>query len=351
MRQLNLLIAIQVYEKYLKGNGYHKKTVYHYLKCLEKFKKFLVGKKYGEDLRNITDRELKEYINYLRTTVSERKKEPLNKETITGYFRAIKHLFRSLYLAECILINPAADIEIKKEGRRRKKVIFSKQEMADLLDRIKTDTATGERDRALFELMYSSGLRVSEVVKLEIRDIDFEKRILKVRESKFSKDRIVPISEVAMKFLEMYLGKIKKKKSNDYVFEGMNGQVSIATINNHFKKYAKDIGIERKRLGSHTIRHSIATHLLENGAGLRYIQELLGHESIATTVTYTHGTVKSLKRIYKRYHPRENDYYDDVSAEYVKRLKRFQKKCIFQSNLWKKRKKKEGGKKNREKSK
>ena len=168
MKKLTLLFAEKVYEDYLKGNGYNAKTIYGYLRSLKKFRRFLDKMNCTEDLRDIKEKELREYVKYLRTAKSERRGGLLSEETIRGYFHVVKQLFRSLYVADLLIINPASEIELKRNSRGRRRIIFTQEEMARLLDGIELDTAKGERDRALFELMYSSGLRISEVIKLEL---------------------------------------------------------------------------------------------------------------------------------------------------------------------------------------
>ena len=170
--------------------------------------------------------------------------------------------------------------------------------------------------------MYSSALRVSEVSKLDIADLDFNERMVIVRGGKWGKDRVEPVSEVAIKFLKLYVSARQEASGPLFLSEGRR-RLGGAAINRRVKEHLKAQGIYRRGLSAHSFRHATATHLLAHGADLRYVQELLGHESIETTVIYTHELVENMKRIYKSYHARENELYEEVGDEYLKRLDAF----------------------------
>lgn len=176
--------------------------------------------------------------------------------------------------------------------------------------------------------MYSSGLRVSEVADLKIKEIDFSSRMLMVRNGKWGKDRVIPISIVASKFLQKYLvGRRNKKES--FVFLGTRGRLKGTSITERFITLIRRYEMDRPGLVTHSIRHSVATHLLESGAGIRYVQALLGHESIETTVRYTHMLYDNMKKIYKSYHPRENEYYKEVDSNYLLELEEFRDRLNY----------------------
>ena len=189
--------------------------------------------------------------------------------------------------------------------------------------------------RAIFELIYSSGLRVSEAVNLNMSDIDFAGRILTVREGKGGRDRTVPFSEVAALFLKRYIGKGRKEfvsairgLPEEPLFLSEYGRLSSVTVRKYFKEILEKTNIKRKRLTVHSIRHSCATHLLEAGADVRYVQELLGHESIETTVKYTHLMMENLKRAYRSAHPRENEYYEEIDEEYLQNIENLKEEIV-----------------------
>ena len=328
MKRLGFETARKVYSEYLTSSGYSGKTIFLRTWSLGRFEEFLTGKNNPADLREITEKEIKEYVHYLDEIVSERTGRSLSSTTRDHLLFAVKQLFRSLYLAELILINPARNVFVKKKDEGVRRAVLTREEMAAVLDGIEAATARGMRDRTMFELIYSSGLRAGEAARLETEDIDFEKRMLLIRDSKWGKDRVVPVSKVAAKFLERYLRERKRQEAK-LVFPGRGGTMSTDGINKRFQDWARKAGVNRKHLSVHSIRHSVATHLLESGAGIRYVQELLGHETLETTVRYTHGLFESLKKIYKSCHPRENEYYQEVDSGYLERLERFRKKLEY----------------------
>jgi site-specific recombinase XerD len=204
--------------------------------------------------------------------------------------------------------------------RNRLRAVFSEAQIAQFLDSIDIHAPLGLRDRALFELMYSSGLRSGEVVKLDRGDLELGQRMLLVRDAKWSKDRVVPVNEVAAAFLALYLP--ESSDAGQPLFAGPNGRMSAAYLRDRFHLHLAEAGLLGKGFTPHSIRHASATHLLAHGADLRYVQELLGHESIETTVLYTNELLENLKCIYRRFHPRENELYREVDQEYRARVDR-----------------------------
>jgi site-specific recombinase XerD len=235
---------------------------------------------------------------------------------------SVKHMFRCLYQLELILQNPARDIRYKPGGVEQKRGVLSKQEMNTFLDSIAINEPGGLQERCVFELMYATAIRCGEVGRLTIGDIDFNRRMLWVREAKWGKDRLVPICETAVLFLKQHL-EDRLDRKEERVFRCKVGRLSQVWINVHFKKRLKDLDMYRKGMSAHSIRHSAAVNLLANGADIRYVQELLGHESLETTAGYTNELYENLKRIYKSFHPRENTQYLEVDAEYRQELEKF----------------------------
>jgi site-specific recombinase XerD len=240
-----------------------------------------------------------------------------------------------LYRNDYILTNPMEGYVGEVRVMEEPKEIFTTEEMALFLDAIDVDAPQGLRNRALFELLYSSGLRVSEAVNLNVPDIDLAGRVLIVRLGKGSKDRFVPFSDVAAIFLARYLEhgrgetvRYRTFKDEGALFLTSYGRITYVTIRNVFRDTLAAAGIEKRRRTVHSIRHSCATHLLEAGADVRYVQELLGHESIETTVRYTHLMAERLKQAYKSAHPRENEYFEEIDDEYLKRLEELTEEIV-----------------------
>jgi len=322
MKKLTIPKAHRIYIAYLKKSGYKKKTISTYKRKIARFFTYLKTIAGIADLRNVDKQILTGFLIWANGIVSEKTKKPLAVNTRKELFIATRLLFKCLYVEECIMVNPIQNIVYKPKGGGYQRGILTLDEMNRFLDGIDETKIFGSRDRAMFELMYSSGLRVGDISRLNVDDVDFESRMVLVREGKFSKDRMVPVSKVAMTFLKRYLDG-RRRKSN-ILFTGQCGiRLSPNAINRRCKKWLDETGVYRKGYCAHSIRHSTAVHLLLNGADLRYVQELLGHESIETTVTYTHDLHENIKRIYRSFHPRENIYFKEVDEKYVNRLMAF----------------------------
>jgi site-specific recombinase XerD len=322
MSKLGKKKAKEIYRLYLKDSGYHEKTISLRLIILNNFLRWCTK----FDLRDVTAKDIEEYLKYLDEYVSKKTEHKLSPASKINMLLAVKQLFKCLSFNDLILINPAQDIVNIKKKVSPPKEIFSREQIATLLDEIDINSLHGLRDKAIFELLYSSGLRISESANLNIEDIDFNDRIILIRQSKFSKDRIVPVSDVALYYIKVYLG--KRLNSKGAVFIGKNGRIRKAQIGKRFREILREKGLYKPRLSVHSLRHSIATHLLEAGADLRYVQEILGHNSVDTTSHYTHLFYESLKRIYKTYHPRENEYFREVDSEYLANLHRLKEEII-----------------------
>jgi integrase/recombinase XerD len=274
------------------------------------------------DLRDVRYDEVVEYLAYLRGAACKATMKPYALATIQAKLAAVRQLFKSLVNAELALSNPAREVGFKLKGEAAKREALTEEEAKRFLEGIKTDTLLGLRNRTVFELIYSSGLRRSEAANLAVIDVDLQARQILIRQGKFAKDRVVPISEVAAAFLTKWLG------VRDCGSERLFGELTGGAVGASFRRYLKELGLQRRGICAHSLRHSTATHLLEHGANIRYVQELLGHESIETTVIYTHALPAHLKRVYKSFHPRENEYWKEADGEYERRVVDFEKKLL-----------------------
>ena len=216
---------------------------------------------------------------------------------------SIKTFFAYLSNRHNFLGNPAALLRAPR-NQRHLPVYLEEEEVDQLLDIEPVDDELKFRDRAILELMYASGLRVSEVVGLDIANLSFADAVVRVM-GKGRKERLVPLGRVAAKTLENYLEKRQKSDAGagDALFlNARGGRLSARSVSSLVKKYGLVAGLQ-KPLTPHAVRHSFATHLLQNGADLRVIQELLGHSSLSTTQRYTHVDVKRLLEVYDKAHP------------------------------------------------
>jgi integrase/recombinase XerD len=272
------------------------------------------------DLRTLQKADLQEYHRVLCRTRSKLTGELLNPVSINNRFHSVCLCFSLLYRDGLIPENPARHLHLslpEPKGVRRRPL--TRAEINGLLEQIDTEHHSGLRDRTLFELMYSSGLRSSEAGALKIGDIDFENRQMLVH-GKGSKDRMVPLSILARDLVQHYLGR-RIAEREGWVFCGKHGKhLSRYTVGWRFRVLMRRFEMDKKELCAHSIRHSTATHLLENGASVRYVQELLGHASIETTARYTHLGVDNLKKVYRKCHPREQELFEIVDEEYEQRI-------------------------------
>ena len=221
----------------------------------------------------------------------------------------IKAFFKFMMIEEVIVNDPSCLIDAPKLGRKLPDTL-SFQEIEDLLAGIDMSVPEGTRNRAMLETLYSSGLRVTELVELKKSHVFADVGFLKIL-GKGNKERLVPIGRDALKYIDLYVNEVRvhvaaKKGFENFVFLNRRGaklsRVMVFTI---IKNLAKKIGL-KKNISPHTFRHSFATHLIEGGADLRAVQEMLGHESITTTEIYTHLDRDYLKQIITDFHPRSN---------------------------------------------
>lgn len=286
----------------------------------------------GMDIRDVKKEDIAKYRTYLQAMKSRFTKKKLQPASIESEMSTIKGFFDYLTKYELILINPVEGLRFREPGVQRLRAIFSLQDIEQFLDSIETTTPWGQRDRALFELMYSSGLRVSEALKLECESVNLEERTALIKNGKGKKDRYVPFSETALFFILKYLKDGRRKQERmirdpvkrQYMFLGQKGHVVYRSVSIMFGRYIKACGFKNKNYTIHSIRHATGTHLLANGASIRYVQELLGHEDLKTTQLYTRPSLENIKGVYRTYHPRENEHYEEVDEEYdnhVKKLK------------------------------
>ncbi|MBN1698357.1 MAG: tyrosine recombinase [Spirochaetales bacterium] len=225
--------------------------------------------------------------------------------TLAKTISSLRSFFVFLILEGILSNNPLDTVDMPKPNFRIPKV-FSRQDIEVFFGGIDTSTPSGIRDRALFELIYSCGLRVTEAIELKLVNIYPRQALLRVC-GKGNRERLVPVGEHAEVWLDKYIGEartafIKKGRSTDYLFLNYRGnRISRKGVWKRFKEILKKVSLEGK---VHTLRHSFATHLLGGGADLRSVQELLGHADISTTQIYTHVEEEELKEYHAKYHPR-----------------------------------------------
>lgn len=289
------------------------KHVDHFLKYLEHEKNAstYTTRNYHIDLREfgltLGKKDVTE-ITYLdvRSFLAHLKARSYSKASISRKLACVRSFFKYLVRENVLKTNPAVGVATPKREKRLPKFLDT-GEVTSLLEAPSKNTWEEKRDKAIMETLYSSGLRVSELVDLNGDDIDFFSGLLRVR-GKGKKERIVPVGQVAIGCIREYLDKKPPKDRDQGIKKPLylnrsGGRLTDRSVRRVLLKYAKRIALN-KEISPHTLRHSFATHMLDRGADLRSVQELLGHENLSTTQIYTHVTTKRLKEAYDAAHPR-----------------------------------------------
>ena len=291
---------VQEYLAYLKlEKNLSEQSVSSYYSDLKKFLIFVEEEKHS-DLNNITSKIISKYFEIMRDL-------GLSSSTSARYLSSVKGFFKYLHSQDYIEKDPA-EILSARITERKLPTVLSFAEIDKLLQTPNVEEKLGLRDKAILELFYSCGLRVSELINLKISDLYFNDEVIRVL-GKGSKQRIVPIGSSAIYWISEYLQKVrfsleKKMKSENIIFLNVRGtKLSRMGIWKIVNRYAQEAEISRE-FHPHTFRHSFATHLLEGGADLRAVQEMLGHADISTTQIYTHIDRDFIKQMHKDFHPR-----------------------------------------------
>ena len=237
--------------------------------------------------------------------------DELKSSTIARKLSSLRSFYDYLLKHQEVKDNPFVLTKAPKLEKKNPDFLFY-EEIDEILDKIDETTDLGLRNRAIIELMYASGLRASEVVEMKLSDIDRNRQVIHIL-GKGKKERYVPFHELALECLDKYLEEarfslmVNAKEKHNFVFVNKNGNpLSTRGLRDILDRIALNAGIGR-RLHPHTIRHTFATHLLGQGAELRFVQEMLGHSNLSTTQIYTHVTKEKLKKTYDVSHPLSND--------------------------------------------
>ncbi|MDR6300402.1 site-specific tyrosine recombinase XerD [Mesonia maritima] len=289
------------YQHYLKiERGLSSNSIQNYSYDIVKFIKFLEENDSNEKPETVSEETLQQFIYEIA-------KKNTNARTQARLISGLRSFFDYLIFEDYRTNNPLELIEAPKIGRKLPDTL-STEEIDLLIREIDLSTAEGERNKAILETLYSCGLRVSELITLQLSDLFFEEGFIRVS-GKGNKQRFVPISNYTIKLINIYISQIRshltiQKGFEDTLFLNRRGrQLTRAMIFTIIKRLAKKAELE-KNISPHTFRHSFATHLLENGADLRSIQLMLGHESITTTEIYMHTDRSKLKKVVQEFHPR-----------------------------------------------
>lgn len=288
---------IRDFENFLISEGDELNTIRSYTYDLLQLENFLIARK-----KILIDTTIDDLRNFIHDVFDA----GLSPTSINRKISSIKAFYRYLVFNKTINYSPASDLELLKVGRKLP-LILSIDEVVAIIESADEKTPLGLRNRACLELLYAAGLRISELLGLKITDMDLDNDLLNVF-GKGNKQRIVPFGKKAEKAIDEYMtfGRplILKKRSSPFLVLNARGKfMSRMGFLKILRKYRIKAGI-KKRVTPHMFRHSFATHLLEAGADLRTVQELLGHADISTTQIYTHVDREYLKEIYRSHHPR-----------------------------------------------
>lgn len=300
------------YREYMSVNGYRPRTIRDYGFELSFFRRFLFEKTELADIDELTPEIVRDYATYLYD-------RNVTATTIHHKLSALNSFFGAAYEEKKLYADYRDYINLPRVNKKLPANMLSEEETKRVFDHLEAATdnlpvKTAEdavllRDRAIFEVLYSTAIRRNELTGLVLADIDYDGGLLLIRSGKGGKDRIVPIGKTALEAVRRYVAEarpILAAKENETLFVNRKFGTRLGdyTVRECVMKVAKAAGLE-KHVRVHGMRHTCATHLLNNGADIRYVQELLGHASLSSTQVYTHVSINKLKETHKKFHPRE----------------------------------------------
>ncbi len=299
---MNYPEAYLSFSRNLKQKNYSEATRKIYKDQLQPFERFLNHRSIP-DIRQVTHQNILDY----QEDVSKQSVAP---ETQALRIRAVKRLFEHLMEHNHLLINPCERIRETPKGRRLPKEILTQKEMNLILLQPNTSFTSGIRNRALLELFYSTAIRIGEMVSLTVYDIEIQSGLLHIRSGKGAKARVVPVGQEALRWTKEYLTKIRPRQNRFHperrsLFLTQQGRPLTHHLIRGIIKDAVGKAQITKHVTAHTFRHTCATHLIQNGADIVSVSEILGHERLSTTVIYTRVAPMDVKQEHMKTHPRE----------------------------------------------
>jgi integrase/recombinase XerD len=317
---------IRAFVDFMAAAGYSPVTLHNYPEMLHYWRKYLDEKQIAA-LDQVTPQLAAGFQAWLYDYKS-RFRRTLTITSQIGILSAVRMFYRFLVKTHRVLSDPSAAIQLPKVPQRLPASILTPREVKRLLAQPDTATVIGFRDRTMLEVLYSTGLRITEVLSLKTGDIDLDQNALRVRRGKGGKERLLPLGESAARYLVEYMKRVRpvltRGRAGDHLFVNRLGdplQKSGFCIKLHV--YGQRAKL-KKRITVHTFRHTLATEMLKRGADLRHIQEMLGHENLTTTQRYTHLVKTELRRVQGKFHPREQTEMPEAIFKYrgTKELRR-----------------------------
>lgn len=305
-------VLILWYEEYLTIKGYRPRTAEDYLFEVSFFRRFIEKNTDIDDIDELG----KEQIRLFLASMYDKGLLP---RSIHHKCSAVINFFKALYVENKLYTDLRPHIKLPRIGKPLPTNILPEKQMRSVFAYLEESTdnivvqglysAIAVRDRAIVETLYSTGMRKGEIIALDLCDIKYDDSLASIRDGKGGKDRIVPIGRTAIGCIQRYVEEARPvfSRSGDALFVNRwGGRGGEYTIAHAVKKTLRDAGIEKK-ITVHGMRHSCATHMLNNGADIRYVQELLGHKDLSSTQIYTHVSIDKLKKTHQRHHPRERE--------------------------------------------
>lgn len=299
--------ALYEYQQFIRiEKGLSDLTISSYMQELHRFREYFVKKK---EICDISKEEMFEYVMGLSTS-------DLSKRTIAHHISTLNNFFKFCMREQILFIDPMVSIRLPKVDKDLP-IVLNEEEVEKLLDvayKKAFDSPFNFRDFCMLEVLYASGLRISELVNLKLSDLHLTMNLIRCL-GKGSKERLIPIADVTIEVINLYIDdyrpELMKHHESDFLFLNyMGNPISRQSFFKTIKKLALEANI-KKNISPHTLRHSFATHLLSHGADLRSIQEMLGHSNISTTTIYTHVTNQKMIDEYKKFHPRNKQQEED----------------------------------------
>lgn len=312
MRLHRFLLLAKWFEEYLTISGYRPRTVSGYLHELSLFRRWVESETTVEDADDLSGNHLKSYTLYLYEKV-------LSTKTVHTKIAALKCFFSACYENNKLYRNLASSLILPRIGTRLPTSFLTEQETEKLFAWIENQTefswvksfaeAVVIRDRLILEMLYSCGLRNSELCSLGLDSINWNDGLLTILNGKGGRDRVIPVGKAALEIAERYIREARPILSKDdglmlLLLSRRGEKISTDTVRFVVKSKLESAGITRK-IRVHDLRHTCATHMLNSGADIRFVQELLGHKSLSSTQVYTHVSIQKLKQSHAEHHPRE----------------------------------------------
>lgn len=305
---MTLATAIERYRSQLELLNYSPATIRTQTGYLDRFARFLAETGHDDALA-VTSAQIQAFQRevYYRPTISGSARSVASQNQI---LIAVRNLYRFLREEGHIVRDPAAELRYAREPQTLPRNVLTPAEARRIIEAPDVQTVIGYRDRTILEVLYSTGIRKAELLALEAGDVRLDEELLRINLGKGGKDRVVPLSAIACRFLETYLNAIRPQllrcRATGRLFLSRQAKpLGRTTLDAIVAKYAR-LARVKKRVTCHVWRHTCATHLLQNKANLRHVQEILGHRSLATTERYLRLTITELKEAHRKFHPREN---------------------------------------------